>query len=114
MRLNGWQRGGIVLSLIWMVIGGLWGLSAVRSPTALQSAFCRAMSQLYERPSDYLEQDDITREPYDCYAVSAGNDRVAIPFIFALAPIPVAWLLVYGLVGSVRSIKRRVTRAKRS
>ena len=28
MRLNQWQRAGIVVSVVWAVLGGLWGLSA--------------------------------------------------------------------------------------
>ena len=111
MRLNIWQRGGVVLSVVWAVIGGLWGLSAVRTPTALQRAFCDAMGQLYERSSDYFESRDPAPHQDDCYTVSAGDDRVVIPLIFALAPIPIAWLLVYGLVGVVRWIRRRVMAA---
>ena len=117
MRLNRWQRGGIVLSVVWAVVGGIWGLSAVDNPTALQRAFCDAMGQLYARTPDYLEPHDPAPEQDDCYTVTAdrwkkyGHDRVIIPLIFGLAPIPIAWLVIYGLVGVVRWIRRGVAGA---
>jgi hypothetical protein len=39
VRLNGWQRIGIVLSVLWAIVGGLWGYhiatqEAVATPAA--------------------------------------------------------------------------------
>ena len=77
MRLNRWQRGGIVLSVVWAVVGGIWGLSAVDNPTALQRAFCDAMGQLYARTPDYLEPNYPAPEQHDCYTVTSTDTEVA-------------------------------------
>jgi heme/copper-type cytochrome/quinol oxidase subunit 2 len=87
-RLNGWQRIGIVLSLVWAVVGGLWGRKAALTPflDCLSDTgnlnFCQSQYQ---------------------WAI----DQVWLfALIFGLAPIPIAWLLVYIVVWTVRWIRR--------
>jgi hypothetical protein len=41
MRLNGWQRIGLVLSIAWVLAGGFWG-----NKTALDDAGARTSLQL--------------------------------------------------------------------
>jgi len=31
-RLSGWQRIGIVLSVVWLVVGGIWGIKLAVDP----------------------------------------------------------------------------------
>ena len=109
MRLNVWQRTGIVLSVVWAIAGGLWGVSAVHNPTAAQRAFCDAMAKYYTRTPDYVQSPDAAPQDADCD--QWNRHRVLMPAIFGLAPIPIVWLVVYGLVGVARWAMRRLAGA---
>jgi hypothetical protein len=105
MRLNRWQRGGIVISVVWAVVGGLWGLSAVHNPSTAERAFCDGLAQIYTRTPDYVRPSDAA-PAQDAGCGQWKQYRVLMPLVFGLAPIPIAWLLVYGLVGVVRWLRR--------
>ena len=112
--MGGWTRIGIVLSVIWAVGGGLWAhqLAAddVMRRTGLQLDACVSKNKalLHSKGDD--------SEPYDriwtpCWAEHSKNYVANIEGfwwfvgIMGLVPIPVAWLIVYGLVGIWRWIR---------
>ena len=93
-RLNGWQRMGIVLSVVWAIVGGIWGLNLVVDPIWAEWRFC------------------ITQQPVDWEGCRqsralqiAGPGKWYGAAIVGLTPIPIAWLIVYGIVGLVRWIR---------
>ena len=104
MRLNGWQRIGIVASVIW----------AIGAPIYLDSV---AQNEARERfkLSYGLCRDIPTNDPNRCSErASQQADTVqryrlltdkAIVAVVSLVPIALGWLLVYVLVGLGRWIR---------
>jgi hypothetical protein len=100
MRLNGWQRLGVVASVVWALGGAFWG------------------NNLGLHEGDYVvTQYQICTEgplPVDWNACSqafardwpaAISHRWAYAAFFGLVPIPLGWLIVYGLRALVRWIQ---------
>jgi hypothetical protein len=100
-RLNGWQRIGIVLSMLWAVVGGLWGNHIdIQEGGAIPIAHYKwCISQ-----PDY--DDDECSHTFDEEYAAGVRGHWALPAIVGLVPIPVAWLLVYIVVWTVRWIGR--------
>src|SRR5215472_92402 len=101
-RLNGWHRIGIVLSMLWAVMGGLWGNHiAIQRGGAIPIAHYKScISQ-----PDY--DDDECTAAFDEEYAAGLRDHWAFAVIMAgLIPIPVAWLLVYIVVWTARWIRR--------
>jgi len=99
-QLNGWQRIGIVLSMLWAVVGGLWGNHiAIKEGSAIPTAHYKwCISQ-----PDY-DDDEYSATFDEEYAVGVRG-HWAFAAMAGLVPIPVAWLLVYILVWTVRCLR---------
>jgi hypothetical protein len=96
-RLHGWARIGIVLSTLWAVIGSLWALNLLFEPVYQNYATCQTL--ISASPSD-------CQELFQTQLADARGRMFAAVALVGLGPIPVAWMLVYGLVGLVRWIRR--------
>jgi hypothetical protein len=101
IKLNGWQRVGIVLSIIWAIGGGLWG-----NDLGLQQGdwVVSRLVRCYEAHSVNLMQwcsSDFGRDYSE-----AIKYHLHYAVIVALVPIPLAWLVVYGFIGLWRRIRR--------
>ena len=94
--LNGWQRIGVVLALVWMVIGGSWGWRHAYDKADAEFRVCIAA---VKSVADVQACRD-TR--FRAIAVPRGVSAA----IVALAPLTVVGLLIYGLVWLGRRIKR--------
>jgi hypothetical protein len=99
--LNGCQRIGIVLSMLWPVVGGLWGNQiAIQRGDAIPIAHYKwCISQ-----PDY-DDDECSATFDEEYAVGVRG-HWAFAAMMGLVPIPIAWLLGYVVVWTVRWIKR--------
>jgi hypothetical protein len=102
MRLNGWQRIGIVASVIWAI-----GAPIYLDQAALQEASA-AFSRYYEACRDVPSND-----PDQCFQ-RAGRVYDTVPryhllsangAVAALVPVGLGWLLAYALVYLVRWIR---------
>jgi hypothetical protein len=110
-RLNGWQRIGIVLSVIWAI----WAVfhEMDESLRRYNEAYGEAFGPVYRECRDKQDREG---RPADGRACLEEAEPVAMKTvhmesrwnvaIVALAPIPIAWLLVWGLVALVRWIRR--------
>jgi hypothetical protein len=60
MRLNGWQRIGLVTSIVWFIAGGLWGnkiaLDEVGARTSLQLDACVAENKRRHANTDHTNR----------------------------------------------------------
>lgn len=99
-RLNGWQRIGIVVSVIWAIGGGLWG-----NQIGLDQA----------APAIFEYKVCLEANPYDGGKCSRGFDQAYSEDIadrwlyaagFAFVPILIGWLTIYCLLGIGRWIGR--------
>jgi hypothetical protein len=110
-RLNGWQRVGIVLSVVW-VIG-----AAIHEKDELnrqyEAAYDAAWRPVYDQCSEAQKRDPQTARGMDCLREAQRIAWATTPKVSgwsmalaALVPIPIAWLLVYALIALVRWIRR--------
>src|SRR6266446_7650316 len=110
MRLNGWQRIGLVLSIAWVLAGGFWG-----NKIALDEAGARISSQLDHcvaqnklRYGEYGPYDQVWTPCWNEFRANfmrnAEGHWVGAA-LFALVPLPIAWLLAYALLYLVRWIR---------
>jgi hypothetical protein len=90
-HLNGWQRIGIVLSVVW-AIGTWWSLYV--APIVKSYSRC-------ERLNDFENCWHLV----DVQRASQLSYMGLVIAVAALLPIPIAWLIVYGLIGLVRWIR---------
>src|SRR5258708_6054607 len=99
-RLNGWQRIGIVLSVLWSLGGGLWGNNIGIHEGDTASAIYSLC--LENRPNDWQ----------GCSTEFTKNWTDAVQYhwwyaaILGLVPIPIVWGMVYGILGIIRWIRR--------
>jgi hypothetical protein len=86
VRLNGWQRIGIILSIVWVFVGAWWAQQAVFAP--VRAGYSKCIS-LGVAPS-------ICKQGLD--AGMARRKKEQLPStvaVFALAPIALAWLIIW-------------------
>ena len=96
-RLHGWARIGIVLSIVWAIMGSIWALNLLFGPVYQNYATCQTL--ISASPSD-------CQQLFQTQLADARRRRLTAVAIVGLGPIPVAWMLVYGLVALVRWIRR--------
>jgi hypothetical protein len=98
--MNGWKRIGIILSVLWVVVGGLWVRGKVMDDMGFLAKF------ELDNCTTYLHPDDTNQ----CYANFDAMWQHDVPnlwlninnAIWTLGPLLLAWLLVYVLVGLTR------------
>ena len=86
MRLNGWQRIGIVASVIWVPVGIFWSLGRLYNPIYQQFGHCIAAS---------FENFKVCESIEEAQLAFANRDRPVIALLAALVPIVVLWLAGY-------------------
>jgi hypothetical protein len=96
-RLHGCARIGIVLSVVWAIIGGIWALNWLYQPVYQNYAICQTL--ISATPSDCLQL-------FQNQLAEARQRRVTVVAVVGLGPIPIAWLLICALVALVRWIRR--------
>ena len=85
MHLNGWQRIGIVASVIWAPLGAFWSLGQLYNPIYDSYRSCMAA---------VTEFHFCTSSRDDALAVANGM-RPVFALLGALIPIAVLWLAGY-------------------
>ena len=86
-RLNGWQRIGIVLSALWVLVGNVWLHNVLlERDEAYQSCLAAVRGRLFHCGAP----DQIER------------NTLFITYVL----VPLAWLLVYTIVWTDRWIRR--------
>ena len=103
--MRGWKRIEIVLSVVWVFVGGFWG----NNIGIHEGDFAKAMYDICLRKdnSDWTEcgvdfKNDYKRDIQNHWLYAA---------ILAFVPIPIAWLIVWGCVAVGRWIHRGFTTA---
>lgn len=107
MRLSDWRRIGAVLTLLWCVVGGFLIANRLEdnAKTALISEHKRCVAARIpangDRGSNCGEKfsADWKRNLEDRW-----RERVAFTLAYTLIPIPIIWLIVYGVISTVRRV----------
>jgi hypothetical protein len=105
LRLNGWQRIGIVASVLWAISGAFWGnnLGIHEGDWTVE-----AYKLCLEAPNSNRASCEKTFEKD--WPVAISNHWVYSAF-FGLVPIPLGWLVVYGVIALVRWIRTGFNRS---
>jgi hypothetical protein len=110
MRLNGWQRIGLVLSIAWALAGGFWAnkdqLDYAGTLTSSQLDAC--VSQNKSRYGEYGPYEQVWTPCWNQYGANFERNAKGhwvVAALFAFVPLPIAWLLAYALVYLVRWIR---------
>lgn len=116
MRLNGWQRLGVVASIIWFFVGGFIGnkeaLENAAKETSAHVDICVAANKM--RLGEYGPYDQVwtpcTRQYEPIFSRNAEGHWWAA-LIVGLGPIPFAWLLGWAIIAVGRWIARGFRRS---
>ena len=100
MRLNGWQRIGIVASVIWAV-GGYLQMMGERNWASRMFDLCLSIPS----PGG-ADNWSKCRQEYERDFPQAFKDKQTEAVLVALVPIPIGWLVVYMVIWVVRWIRR--------
>lgn len=110
MRLSGWQRIGIVMTVCWIIGGTPWvNKFAMDSLGAdVLNEYRRCLDARSVQPDGTVPPDTnwkpcIAKFEADWSPAVSGHWFYAI--IFILIPIPIAWLLGYGFLSLGRWIR---------
>lgn len=104
MRLNGWQRIGIVLSVVWILGAGIYQRSSdikkAQDFASFSYRVCADATGLNRNLilSDCLKQ---SQKDYEIWIKPSWANVAAI----SLVPIPIFWLIAYGLIKIYRWVK---------
>jgi hypothetical protein len=110
--MSGWQRIGVVISLLWIVVFGIWVLREHNNSIGRAYSQCleREMKYFPERPFDqagekcaYVFVDFI--QPSDILNVS-GHKIVPFFWLIVLLPVAVFWILGGATLWIIRWVRR--------
>jgi hypothetical protein len=116
-RLNGWQRIGVVLSVMWALYGGYWGneYGLRQGNWALVvygSCFDNALQKAADAHNTPQAREQYQRDVEACEQSENRDWRSSIQYHFqyaaicAFVPIPLGWGIVYGLIALVKWIRK--------
>ena len=104
MQLNGWKRIGIVLSVFWILGSGLYQRNADLKKASDFMSFSYKVctdTQALKNNFDFDECSKKSEKDFDIWMVGSWGNVAVI----ALAPIPILWLIIYGLIKIYRWIR---------
>lgn len=113
MRLNGWKRIGIVLSVLWCVAGGLWvrGLVINDMGAAVVSELKQCLDARSVQPDGRTPANTDwgpCNKTFEAHWSRDVGDKwvegIAYTAIYTIVPMLIVWLVVYALVAIVRWI----------
>ena len=119
-QLNGWQRIGVVLSVLWAIGGSFWGYTigyheSGDSDRDFQVCWDGAQNwyqnqyQIQGTPrykaSDLIRDQGKCRTEYDKVKKDATSTGTLYAALLAVLPIPLGWLAIYKFIALLRWIR---------
>ena len=100
MKLNGWQRIGIVASVVWAIGAGLYSLNASHDREAEKAAdhVARSCIEAYRNARGVNPPPGQCDVSADQYTVSLQSGEFVDAAIAALVPVSLGWALGYAIV----------------
>jgi hypothetical protein len=103
--MNGWQRIGVILSVLWILGGGFYQRSSDMQRAGDMGGFavrtCMETQKL-KSSYDFSRCSDEFDKTFRVFAEPSWGNVAIVAF----APVPIAWLLVYIAVWLTRWIRR--------
>lgn len=103
--MNGWQRIGVVSSVLWILGAGLYQRSSDMKQAAEMGGWAMDVCNRAESAKGSTDFSRCSGE-FDTMFHTFAEGSWGNVAIVALAPIPLAWLLVYIVVWLTRWIRR--------
>src|SRR5215470_8615828 len=98
MRLNGWQRIGLIASAVWIIGGGLWTRSLIIDDVGkipgLRYELCTGRADRLPAGSDHRGALDTCSEQFDVEYHTSWDDHYinSTNALFTLVPLLLVWL----------------------
>lgn len=114
IKLNGWHRIGVILSVAWFFIGFIWAsnsqMTNAQDRTAFTQQECASVqNQIPAGPSYGNEFEkmghDCDRLAHQTYEAAMANN-VSSALLAGLIPIPIGWAIVYICLWLARWVRR--------
>jgi hypothetical protein len=114
MQLNGWQRIGVVLSVLWAISGAFWGYNIgyhEGGDAKQEHEECRATVNARLAGTARVTMNDWAKDIGRCDSVFRKQNEDATQTgslyaaLLALLPIPFAWIAVYKSIALLRWIR---------
>ena len=108
-KLNGWQRIGIIASVVWILGGGMGTyfseLDSASRFIASDHVSCDA--SLWGETGDARDKGykECNQQAGDAFAVALSNARLEAALV-ALIPVPLGWGVAYLSLSLVRWVRR--------
>jgi len=103
--MNGWQRIGVVLSIIWIVSAGLYQRSADMKKAGEMGAWAMDVCTRTQEAKGSNDFSRCSAEFEKMFYTFAEGSWGNVAFV-AFAPVPVAWLFIYIIVWVARWVRR--------
>jgi hypothetical protein len=101
VRLNGWQRTGIMLSVMWVLCVSMWFYQHI--PNANAPGIASVYLQCISEPN---ANRGVCKDRAEWFSKEARSEFRAAWSWIVLAPILVVWTLIYIVAWTVRWIRR--------
>jgi hypothetical protein len=105
MRLGGWHRVGIVLSVLWVLGAGFYqrnaDLRAADKFSKVSYDICLDTESLHMQRDPHYVSGGCVEQAVGAYQISLRGSWGNVAFV-ALAPVPVAWAIVYFAFAAAR------------
>jgi len=113
--MNGWQRIGVVLSILWAISGAFWGYNIgyhEGGDIKQEHEQCRANVNARLAATPRVSMNDWAEDIGRCDSVfrKQNGDSIQTGSLYAallaLLPIPFAWIAVYKSIALLRWIRK--------
>ena len=101
-RLNGWQRIGVVLSVIWLIGGGMLTYQIVLGAGGTCTVDHTTLSEADQLALNARDYQKMITAGLLTVRRACDEEIYFRSLVYTVIPLVVAWLLVYGLVWLVR------------
>ncbi len=114
MKLNGWQRIGILTSVVWIVGADIHTLTVERDRNnrTYFSLMDSCIASYRSNSDQHIDADDVCTKKWAHFNVSALHEERVEALTVALVPVPIAWGLAYLALFLIRWVKRGGFQAK--
>jgi hypothetical protein len=103
MQLNGWKRIGIVMSVFWILGAGIYQRNYDLKEASSLENLTYSLCADHQKANKNFDNDcmKVSHEDFDS-SIKYSWVNVAVT---ALVPIPLFWLIIYGLIKIYRWIR---------